>query len=537
MTRIAPVRLNLNPRTFWFDAGDLELRKDQKVVVETVRGTELATVSQNIFEATDEQVDSLKTPLKPVVRIATNEDIETAREMERLSAEALPIFRQLAAETNENMRPISVEYLLDGDKAVFYFEAEDRVDFRDLVKRLASEFHVRVDMRQIGVRDEARMVGGLGHCGQELCCARMGGEFNPVSIRMAKAQDLSLNPQKISGICGRLMCCLRYEYDAYKDFNARAPKKNALITTPDGMAKVTELDVPREIITLKLEGEEGKTVKIPLEGFVAVEPTKENEQPRPNEVDPEAWEEALSRDNVSDRIEGLFLTSQFTGTDKLGSAQAVHHTSSSKDADEKKSGRRRSRGQRGGKTTEPQASAATERKTRRRSTKVSSGQAGAAGAGKAAGGAKAPAAVSGSASRDVKQQAQPGGVRPGHRSSGLRGRSGAAATSTGANATANTKGAKTEGQARRGKAAPSGSASEKGRNAGAPQARPAQKKQKPQTRKPNQTSNQAFSRDVTSRDAVSRDATPPKSGANEHRRARRRSHKANGPAGDTATSE
>ena len=133
----------------------------------------------------------------------------------------------MAAEASADMHPVSVEFLLDGDKAVFYFEAEERVDFRDLVRKLAAHFHVRIDMRQIGVRDEARMVGGLGHCGQELCCKRLGGEFCPVSIRMAKEQDLSLNPQKISGVCGRLMCCLRYEFDAYKDFKGRAPKQNA----------------------------------------------------------------------------------------------------------------------------------------------------------------------------------------------------------------------------------------------------------------------------------------------------------------------
>ena len=140
----------------------------------------------------------------------------------------------MASEANGDMHPVSVEYLFEGDKAIFYFEAEERVDFRELVRKLAAHFRVRIDMRQIGVRDEARMVGGLGHCGQELCCKRLGGEFCPVSIRMAKEQDLSLNPQKISGVCGRLMCCLRYEFDAYKDFKSRAPKQNATVETPDG---------------------------------------------------------------------------------------------------------------------------------------------------------------------------------------------------------------------------------------------------------------------------------------------------------------
>ena len=142
-----------------------------------------------------------------MTKIAPSRPSSSAR-----AAEALPVFKELAAKASEEMRPVSVEYLFDGDKAVFYFESENRVDFRELVRTLSSRLHVRVDMRQIGVRDEARMVGGLGHCGQELCCKRLGGEFCPVSIRMAKEQDLSLNPQKISGVCGRLMCCLRYEY-------------------------------------------------------------------------------------------------------------------------------------------------------------------------------------------------------------------------------------------------------------------------------------------------------------------------------------
>ena len=218
MGRIAPVNLPSNPTPWWFDAGELEIAAGDDVVVETARGTEFGHVADNAFEATPEQMKKLKSPLKPVIRVADDEDRARAAELEAKAAEALPVFKELAAKASDEMRPVSVEYLFDGDKAVFYFESENRVDFRELVRTLSSRLHVRVDMRQIGVRDEARMVGGLGHCGQELCCKRLGGEFCPVSIRMAKEQDLSLNPQKISGVCGRLMCCLRYEYYAYKDF-------------------------------------------------------------------------------------------------------------------------------------------------------------------------------------------------------------------------------------------------------------------------------------------------------------------------------
>ena len=246
MVRIAPVRLEFNPKTLWFDALDFELEVDDAVVVSTARGLEFGHVSQAVFEMTPDDEKKLKSPLKPVRRLATDEDAARAEEAAEKSREALPVFKRLAAEAAPDMNPVAVEYMFDGDRAVFYFDSEERIDFRDLVHQLASELHVRVDMKQVGIRDGARMVGGLGHCGQELCCRRLGGEFNPVSIRMAKEQDLSLNPQKISGICGRLMCCLRYEYDAYKDFHSRAPKKNAKVQTPDGEGQVVALDVPRD---------------------------------------------------------------------------------------------------------------------------------------------------------------------------------------------------------------------------------------------------------------------------------------------------
>ena len=318
MARIAPVNLYYNPKTLWFDAGELDIKAGDGLVVSTARGTEFGRAAGEVFEADAAKVKKLKTPLKPVKRLATPEDERRAAEMERKSREALPVFKEMAAEAGADMRPVSVEYLLDGDKAVFYFEAEERVDFRDLVRKLAARFHVRIDMRQIGVRDEARMVGGLGHCGQELCCKRLGGAFCPVSIRMAKEQDLSLNPQKISGVCGRLMCCLRYEFEAYKDFKSRAPKQNSTVDTPAGPAKVVDLDVPRETVSLKVEGE--KPVKVPLADF---EPPEEGSA-RPKAVGEEAWEVASARTAAGAAGESsIFATSQLTGADKLADPGAV----------------------------------------------------------------------------------------------------------------------------------------------------------------------------------------------------------------------
>ncbi len=271
MVRVVPINLQFNPKTLWFDPSGFDIHKGDPVVVTTVRGREFGHAADGIFDVSDEEIAKLKSELKPVERLATPEDEEQAAEMVRKAKEALPLFKEMAAEVSKDMRPVSVEYLFDGDKAVFYFEAEERVDFRELVRKLASHFRVRVDMRQIGVRDEARIVGGLGHCGQELCCKRLGGGFCPVSIRMAKEQGLSLNPQKISGVCGRLMCCLRYEYDAYKDFKERAPKIGAKIDTPEGPAKVIDHQVPREIVTI--QPEEGKPIKIPLAEMKAPEGT------------------------------------------------------------------------------------------------------------------------------------------------------------------------------------------------------------------------------------------------------------------------
>ena len=334
MVRIAPVNLPYNPKTLWFDAGELELHAGCDVVVQTARGTEFGHMGEPAFEATPDQVKKLKTPLKPVLRVADDEDRAKQAELEARAAEALPVFKELAAKASEEMRPVSVEYLFDGDKAVFYFESENRVDFRELVRTLSSRLHVRVDMRQIGVRDEARMVGGLGHCGQELCCKRLGGEFCPVSIRMAKEQDLSLNPQKISGVCGRLMCCLRYEYDAYKDFKSRAPKKNAQVETPDGVAKVVDLDVPREVVSLRIEGE--KPVRVPLADFDAPE-----EGARPKCVGCEAWERALG-EQPGDAFgaTAALATPQLSGKDKLAERASVRHVQGGKQPKEGQAKRR-----------------------------------------------------------------------------------------------------------------------------------------------------------------------------------------------------
>ncbi len=259
MPTVVGVKLRFTPKQLWFDPSGTTPEVSDSVIVETERGVEFGHVTAAAHEVTEAELVSA---LKPIMRIAGPEDLAYEAELEDKEREAMPVFREVVAEYKLDMKAVDVEFLFGGDKVVFYFVAEERVDFREMVKELANRFHARIDMRQVGVRDEARMVGGLGHCGEQLCCVRFGGEFQPVSIRMAKEQDLPLNPLKISGLCGRLMCCLRYEFEAYKDFKSRAPKKGTIVETPLGLAKVSELNTPRETIGMRFE--DGNRVTIPL---------------------------------------------------------------------------------------------------------------------------------------------------------------------------------------------------------------------------------------------------------------------------------
>ena len=265
MTTVAAVRLRYSPKSYWFglEGANLDnLEKGDRVLVETERGREVGLVIEPLIEATDDEIEALKTPLKPVVRLLNETDRERVAELKARGREAMAVFREFIAKHELDMSPVEVEFLFSGDKAVFYYTSDDRVDFRELVRDLAAHFHMRIDMRQIGARDETRMIGGLAHCGEVLCCARIGSEFDSVSIRMAKEQDLPLNPVKISGVCGRLMCCLRYEFEAYKDFKQRAPQKGTIIETPLGSATVVGLDTPREVILMRFE--DGKEISIPF---------------------------------------------------------------------------------------------------------------------------------------------------------------------------------------------------------------------------------------------------------------------------------
>lgn len=246
-------------KVYYFDPDGIDLKSGEKVVVKTSRGMEFGEVVSSPMEVADEEITA---PLKKVVRRASDDDKSTLTKNKQKEKEAYQVAEEKIAKHRLPMKLIEVEYVFDGSKIIFYFTSDGRVDFRELVKDLASVFRTRIELRQIGVRDEAKMVGGLGPCGQRLCCTVFLGDFEPVSIRMAKEQDLPLNPLKISGICGRLMCCLKYEYEAYQDFKKRAPKRGTKLTTEFGTARIVEFNVPKETVIAELES--GQRIEMPL---------------------------------------------------------------------------------------------------------------------------------------------------------------------------------------------------------------------------------------------------------------------------------
>jgi cell fate regulator YaaT (PSP1 superfamily) len=250
MPKVVGVRFHGAGKAYHFEPGDFDLRQGDAVIVETVQGVELGIVADDIMEIAESQ---LVAPLKPVMRVATDEDIAHYEENCRKEAEAFRTATDKITSRGLDMHLVNVEYTFDNRKIIFYFTADGRVDFRELVKDLAAIFRIRIELRQIGVRDEARMIGGVGICGRELCCCSFLNDFVPVSIKMAKEQSLSMNPAKISGICGRLMCCLKYEQDAYEDAHARMPRQGHQVSTPDGDGYVIAINLLKETVTVRLE--------------------------------------------------------------------------------------------------------------------------------------------------------------------------------------------------------------------------------------------------------------------------------------------
>lgn len=295
MIDVVGVRFKKAGKIYYFSPDNLDIKKNDNVVVETARGIEFGNCVIGIKSVSESEIVS---PLKSVIRVANEEDIKKYQENKAKEEDALRICLEKIEKHKLNMKLIDVEYTFDNNKVIFYFTADGRVDFRELVKDLAAVFRMRIELRQIGVRDEAKMIGGIGPCGRQMCCSAHLGDFVPVSIKMAKEQNLSLNPTKISGICGRLMCCLNYEQQTYEEIRSRLPKVSSIVDTEFGKGEVISNSVVQESVRVKLKenGEEIikdisideiKLISGRFEGNVSEDEIKidvEDEDVDPNEI-------------------------------------------------------------------------------------------------------------------------------------------------------------------------------------------------------------------------------------------------------------
>lgn len=306
MASVIGVRFKNAGKLYYFDPGLFWPTAGDAVIVETVRGVEYGEVVTGVKEVSDELITP---PLKKVIRIATAEDAQHQAENRLKEREAIALCQKKVDEHKLQMKLVGCEYTFDNSKILFYFTSDKRVDFRSLVKDLASQFHTRIELRQIGVRDEAKMMGGLGLCGRPVCCAAFLGDFQPVSIKMAKEQNLSLNPTKISGVCGRLMCCLKYEEDHYEATRKRMPKVGKEVVTPDGNGTVVDLNILKEMVRVRIPKGDGTEQKdYPLADIQRAQPAarpprkpRDENAPVPAEADmpdPDADEDILVPDDA-----------------------------------------------------------------------------------------------------------------------------------------------------------------------------------------------------------------------------------------------
>ena len=290
MVNVIGVRFENAGKLYFFDPGELWPTPGDYVLVETSRGIEFGEVVTGIKEIDDA---TLQSPLKPVIRIASAEDLQHSKDNKAAEKEAYHICQKKISEHKLDMKLVSVEFTFDNSKILFYFTANGRVDFRSLVKDLAGVFKTRIELRQIGVRDEAKMLGGLGVCGRPICCGTFLGDFQPVSIKMAKEQNLSLNPTKISGVCGRLMCCLKYEQDQYEQTRKKMPKVGKEVITPDGPGVVWELNVIKETVRVRIQkGDSSELKDYPMEEVQRPGARREEPKEAPVEAEVPAQETA-----------------------------------------------------------------------------------------------------------------------------------------------------------------------------------------------------------------------------------------------------
>ena len=299
MAMVIRVRFKRAAKLYDFDPNGLDLHNGMSVVTETARGVELGECMSGIMDVPDER---LVLPLKPIIRIATEQDLAMQKRNEQAEKEAFDIAIDRIAEHKLEMKLVDVEYAFDRSKIIFYFTANGRVDFRMLVKSLASIFKTRIELRQIGVRDEAKMLGGIGPCGRPICCRTFLSDFTPVSIKMAKEQNLSLNPTKISGLCDRLMCCLKYEQDNYEQTRKRMPRVGREIITPDGVGVINAINVLEETVRVRIAvGDSFELREYPIDD--CQRPGPEERKPRPEEETQAAPEQPEKAESVGEQPE------------------------------------------------------------------------------------------------------------------------------------------------------------------------------------------------------------------------------------------
>ena len=299
MSKVIGVRFKRPGKVYFFDAGNIDVKVKDKVIVETSMGQEIGEVLINNKNITNNKI---KSSLKPIIRVATEKDLKHFAENKEKEKEAFKICEEKIKKHKLGMHLVDVSYTFDNAKLLFYFTADNRIDFRELVKDLAAIFKTRIELRQIGVRDQVRRIGGNGVCGRELCCCTFLNNFDTVSIKMAKEQNIALNPAKISGNCGRLMCCLRYEQDAYEDKLKKLPKVGAIVKTEDGEGTVDSIEILKEIVRVKIrDGEDTFYKKYPaseIKIIKNIESKEMNQEERENLKELEELEKLDQMDNA-----------------------------------------------------------------------------------------------------------------------------------------------------------------------------------------------------------------------------------------------
>lgn len=299
MNKVIGVRFKRPGKVYFFDAGNIDVKVKDKVIVETSMGQEIGEVLINNKNITNNKI---KSSLKPIIRVATEKDLKHFAENKEKEKEAFKICEEKIKKHKLGMHLVDVSYTFDNAKLLFYFTADNRIDFRELVKDLAAVFKTRIELRQIGVRDQVRRIGGNGVCGRELCCCTFLNNFDTVSIKMAKEQNIALNPAKISGNCGRLMCCLRYEQDAYEDKLKKLPKVGAIVKTEDGEGTVDSIEILKEIVRVKIrDGEDTFYKKYPaseIKIIKNIESKEMNQEERENLKELEELEKLDQMDNA-----------------------------------------------------------------------------------------------------------------------------------------------------------------------------------------------------------------------------------------------